>query len=79
MLLVWALATHIILLQTPGQLTKDPSFTSHLLEVVVPILSDSHVSLRFFQALTLGLEYMVLSFSLSSNERSVLRRVSANR
>ncbi|XP_019850343.1 PREDICTED: huntingtin-like isoform X2 [Amphimedon queenslandica] len=76
LLLVWALATHIVL---HGQLTKDTSFTNHLLELVVPILSDSQVSCHFYQAVTLGLEYAVLSFSLTTSEKSLLRNLAATR
>lgn len=78
-MLVWALATHLVLLQTHGQPTKDPSFTSQLLELVVPILSDTLISSQFCQSLMLGLEYMVLSFSLSSTERRSLTHVAASR
>lgn len=76
LLLVWALATHLVL---HGQLTKDSSFTEQLLELVSPILSDPHVSCHFYQAITLGLEYMVLSFSLTTAEKSSLRNLAASR
>ena len=77
---MWALAAHLVLLQSPGQLTKDPLFTNHLLDVVIPIVSDSRcASTYLFQAIMLGLEYMVLSFSISSSERAALRRIAATR
>lgn len=76
MLLVWTLATHLVL---HGQFNKDLTFTGQLLELITPILSDAQVSCPFYQAITMGLEYMVLSFSLSTNEKKSLRNLSAKR
>lgn len=75
-LLVWALGTHLVF---HVQFTKDPTFTSRLLELVIPILSDSQISCHVYQAITLGLEYLVLSFSLSTREKASLRSLSATR
>ena len=77
-LLVWALSVQLAL-QPHNQVTKDPSYTSRLLDLSIPVLCDSHSSARVCRAVTLGLEHMVLSFSLSPKERSSLTNLAAGR
>lgn len=78
-LLVFSLGIHLALLQSHSQPTKDPTFTTHLLELCPPILCDCHVSSTTARGIFLGLEHLVLSFSLSSTDKAVINALATDR
>ena len=76
-MLVWSLA--VMLLQHHSIHVRDASFSSRLLGAVPDLLSHQHTSSQLFRAVTLGLEQLLLTFSLTKRERAFLTELAVNR
>ncbi len=63
----------------PTHTHRDPEFSGRLLEAIIPILLHPHTSTHIFHSLTLGLEYLVVNFSVTVQERVSLARTAASR
>ena len=75
--LVWSLA--ILLLQNHSVHLQDTLFSSNLLRAVQNILYHQHTTTQLFRVITLGLEQLLLSFSLTKSEHSSLTELAINR
>lgn len=60
-------------------LCRDANFSSHLLELVIPILINQQTSTNLFHCLTTGLELLVVNFSLTAQERAKIATTAASR
>ena len=76
-MLVWSLA--ITLLQNHSIHERDASFRSRLLGAVPDILFHQHTSSQLFREVTLGLEQLLLTFSLTKHERASLTELAVSR
>ena len=60
-------------------LLRDVNFCGHLLEVVLPILTNQQTSTNLFHSFTTGLELLIVNFSLTTKERTRIATTAASR
>lgn len=58
---------------------RETDFPGQLLERVIPLLLHPHTSSLLFHSLSLGLELLVLNFTISTDQRSKVIRIAASR
>ncbi|KAL5499651.1 hypothetical protein EMCRGX_G011104 [Ephydatia muelleri] len=67
--LLWSVACSLL---THSRNLKDANLSTKLLEAVLPILSHPHTSSQLYQCVILGLEHLLLNFSVRATDRSVV-------